>query len=186
MYTADDLDYELKKIKDTELRTFVKGCLMNAPEYFYTMPASTTGKFHPAYCLGEGGLVRHVKATVRLAEDLFRLEQYENVDRDLVFAALILHDIVKKDPVKNETSFLHPFLGASFVIQEGIFADTKLFDKVMGIARLIQCHMGQWTTSHHEPDVVLPKPQEIDEHLVHLCDYLASRKDITVEMSEDD
>ena len=31
----------------------------NALKEFYTMPTSTTGKYHQPLALGEGGLVRH-------------------------------------------------------------------------------------------------------------------------------
>lgn len=61
---------ELNLIKDTNLRDFIAICLDNAPDYFFEMPASSTGKYHPEYTLGEGGLVRHTKAAVAIAADL--------------------------------------------------------------------------------------------------------------------
>lgn len=55
---------ELREIKNDALRSFVARCLEAAPDYFFEMPASTTGRHHPNYALGQGGLVRHVKAAV--------------------------------------------------------------------------------------------------------------------------
>ena len=187
MYTAVSFVKEINLIQSGGLRIFVSDCLSKAPDYFYTMPASTTGKYHPAYCLGEGGLVRHVKAAVALAVDLFRLEQYDNdyVNKDLVIAALILHDIVKKNPEKNETAFEHPLLGALFVQEVAKNYSASIQRQAESIARLIRSHMGQWTTSDKCPGVTLPRPITPDEQLVHLCDFLASRKDITVEVYDE-
>lgn len=184
MYNINDFRFEISHIGSEKLASFVTACLLRAPDYFYTMPASTTGNYHPAYCFGEGGLVRHVKASVAIAIDLLRLEQYgrKYINRDLVLAALILHDIVKKDPVKNETAFLHPLLGADFVENMVKECDEDIQKQAKEIARLIRSHMGQWTTSDHCPGITLPKPQQLDEQFVHLCDYLASRQDITVEL----
>lgn len=183
IYTVNDFGKELFLIKSKEIRIFVTYCLLNAPAYFFTMPSSTSGKFHPEYCLGEGGLVRHVKASVALAVNLFRLEWYNlYADPDLVIAALLLHDIVKKDPVKNETAFEHPLLGAAFVEKMADDFNEEIKLQAKEIARLIRSHMGQWTTNDKCPGVVLPKPIERDEQLVHLCDFLASRKNITMEL----
>ena len=47
---------ELELICSDEIRKMVELTLEKVPEYFYTIPASTTGKYHPAYSLGVGGL----------------------------------------------------------------------------------------------------------------------------------
>ena len=45
-------------IKTEKIREFVLNFLENeVPEYFKTIPASSSGKYHPASSLGEGGLV---------------------------------------------------------------------------------------------------------------------------------
>lgn len=90
---------ELYLIDKENLKDLVQKCLDRAPEYFYTMPASTTGKYHPEYSLGEGGLVRHTKAAVKIAKSLLDLEMYAPLakSKDQIIAALILHDSVKKD-----------------------------------------------------------------------------------------
>ena len=40
---------------------------------FWTMPASTSGKYHPAHSLGQGGLIRHTRAVVLFAVRVFLL-----------------------------------------------------------------------------------------------------------------
>ena len=89
---------ELNYIDDNVLRKFIVYCLENAPDYFYTVPASSSGKYHPTQDLGEGGLIRHTKAVVQVAMDLIRSEQFkiEGIDeKDDIISACILHDIIK-------------------------------------------------------------------------------------------
>ena len=71
------------------------------PIEFFIQPASSSGKYHPGYALGVGGLVRHTKATLIIAKMLFQTTNFSKEDEDLVFAALSLHDIAKP-------SKLHP------------------------------------------------------------------------------
>ena len=60
---------EIDFINDELLQEFIEFCVEEAPDYFFEMPASTTGKFHPAYTLGEGGLIKHTKAAVKIAKE---------------------------------------------------------------------------------------------------------------------
>lgn len=46
---------ELQLIKNQDLRAFAEYCLARVPEYFFTIPASSTGKYHPPFSLGRGG-----------------------------------------------------------------------------------------------------------------------------------
>ena len=45
--------------------------------------------------------------------------------------------------------------------------------------------MGQWNTSKNEPGK-LPTPETPAQKALHLADYLASRKDINMEVEEND
>ena len=178
-------ELELDMIEDNDLKNLVKRCLENAPDYFYTIPASSSGKYHPQYALGEGGLVRHTKAAVKIANDLLNLEQYHHLDKSEIISALILHDILKKGMnEKGHTVFNHPILAANFLFSEYMKSGhvSKAFSaKVGNVGRLIKSHMGQWNTSNYE-DGKLPKPIKEDEKFVHLCDYLASRKYIECQL----
>ena len=55
---------ELSYIKDENIKEFAKRIIEDADEYFFTVPASSSGKYHPDFARGEGGLVRHTKAVV--------------------------------------------------------------------------------------------------------------------------
>ena len=50
---------ELNDIKDAKLQAFAVKLLTNAPDYFFTVPASSSGKYHPYFAREEGGLVKH-------------------------------------------------------------------------------------------------------------------------------
>ena len=65
------LKKELNYISDEKNSDSTKDLLDRLPDYFYTMPASTSGLHHPQFSLGEGGLVRHTKAAVKIAMELF-------------------------------------------------------------------------------------------------------------------
>lgn len=179
---------ELNYIKDENIRKSTGIILDMLPDYFYNMPASTTGKHHPEFSLGDMGLVRHVKAAVRIAQDLFGDSvfcPFNEEEKDLITMTLILHDGLKKGLNGEEyTAFDHPLVIAKFI--EDNF--DKLFltkDQLDSVKRMISSHMGPWNTSYYS-DAVLPVPKEKDELFVHLCDYLASRRflDIKFENNE--
>lgn len=85
---------ELSFIQDGEKREIIKSLIRQVPDYFFEIPASSTGKYHPKYALGEGGLVRHTKAAVRIANELLRLEMFKGLSKikDEIIGALLLHD----------------------------------------------------------------------------------------------
>ena len=61
---------EINYIKDTSLRKDLRKLISMLPNYFFEVPASSTGKYHPKFALGEGGLIRHTKVAVRIAYEL--------------------------------------------------------------------------------------------------------------------
>lgn len=175
---------EIDLIEDEQIKALVIKALESAPDYFYTIPASATGKYHPAYSLGEGGLVRHTKAAVKLANDLLTLELYAKLvpHRDEIIAALILHDSVKKGINGNKfTTIDHP-LEASKLVRE--CANKSYLGEsvhVDNICNNIESHMGQWNKDRSGNEI-MPKPRTLEQKFVHLCDYLASRRYITIEL----
>lgn len=74
MYTAEIFTRYINQIKSPEVKNIVKRGLAECPEEFYTMAASTTGKYHPKFALGEGGLIRHTLAAEmveRISKELY-------------------------------------------------------------------------------------------------------------------
>lgn len=183
---SDCFSEELKLISDEKLRDFIEAYLNECvPSYFWVVPASSSGKYHPSYALGVGGLVRHTKACVKIAEDLLSLEQNEvlsECSHDEIISALLVHDTFKQG-LKAEgghTKFEHPVFSATGI---QMFADKfypDLSHRVERISGMVLSHMGQWNRSSKSV-VVLPKPNTQAQKFVHLCDYLASRQYLTVE-----
>lgn len=166
-------------IKNEHLRNAVLKYFVNiVPKYFWHVQASSTGKYHPDYALGEEGLLRHTCAAVRIAEPIINLDQYsgifDSIDKDNIIVALMLHDTFKHGEEKNGkynpySIHEHPLLAAEKVRE--YLEDEHKF----AIANCIASHMGEWTESNRS-SYVLPKPKTLEEQMVHLCDYLASRK----------
>lgn len=177
---------QLSLIENKSLASLIELCLLNAPEYFYTMPASTSGKYHPAYSLGEGGLVRHTKAAVKIANCLLSLEMYKGLNKDEIIAALILHDSVKKGRQGGDWTVIeHPLQAADLLIGTARACKYEDIDQVERIASMIRSHMGQWNLDKHGFEA-LPKPITKEQKFVHQCDYLASKKFLIVEDLDND
>lgn len=154
------------------------------PSYFYEVPASSSGKYHPRYALGDGGLVRHTKAAVYIAQNLLSLECFREKfpadERDCLIAAVLLHDGCKSGIEKQAyTVFDHPLQVVNLLKSLDCCGDipSELFNT---IAMAISSHMGQFNTDRSGKEV-LPKPKTEQQIFVHMCDYLASRKPLIFE-----
>ena len=113
---------ELNYIKDKRIRSSCITILDMLPDYFYEIPASSTGKYHPSFSLGAGGLVRHVKVAVRIAKELLDNpcigDKYTDNEKDIMIFTLILHDGLKSGLVHNRyTQANHPTLIKNFVME---------------------------------------------------------------------
>jgi len=167
---------ELNLISFPEVRKFTEKCVCNLPDYFFDVAASSTGKYHPKFSLGEGGLVRHTQIACRIANDLFNMEMFNKLfpEKCYAIAALILHDGVKHgNPKQAYTVHEHPNLASDLIMAT---AETDEEKKIaLKICPLVESHMGQWNKNKRSR-VALAKPSTPLEKFVHLCDYIASRK----------
>ena len=50
---SDVFNVELNKIEDEDIKESTKYILNKLPDYFYEVPASSTGKYHPSFSLGK-------------------------------------------------------------------------------------------------------------------------------------
>ena len=178
---AKIFEKELILIQNEKIRSFAIKAIEQIPDYFFTIPASSTGKYHPMYTTGEGGLARHVRACARIAFELFRLEDWSFTpdQKDLIITALLLHDGWKNDMPEKNIAFTvteHPIIASSEIRR--IFWDTNIIpnEQVDYICTGISTHMGQWNKDSKTKKEVLEKPKTEHQRFIHLVDYLASRK----------
>lgn len=166
--------------------------LKNVPEYFYHVPASSSGKYHPASSLGEGGLVRHTLSAldflcrmIECDEDLQSEEMlYKKEEMKL---AIMFHDTFKSGSDEeytknNSTKFAHPQYAANMVMMTESAGFLKISKNT--VANCILSHMGMWNTCKYD-NLVLPRPQTKFEKMVHVADYLASRKEIDIDFNNE-
>lgn len=165
------------------------------PEYFWTEPASSSGKHHPEHDLGEGGLARHSLMAYRWLKLLLEANEQDMSEfvPGMVVAALF-HDCCKRgmpgNEVQGHTAFEHPLLSAKFILDKAekfaeenkefmenvSIEDEEAFKHNVAIAvSCVETHMGKWNTSKHS-SVVLPRPKTSIQYIVHLADYISSRK----------
>lgn len=170
---------ELDAIGDMSIRMMTYNLINDLPAYFFEIPASSTGKYHPKYALGRGGLVRHTWAACRIAIELFPIYTFNEKEQSMILSALILHDGYKCGSHQSEyTKHEHPLLSSSEVLKY----DKTNVDKETReiIADAIASHMGQWNSNRYS-SVLLPTPVTEIQKFVHLCDYLASRKSLDID-----
>ena len=89
----------------------------------------------------------------------------------------MLHDGLKCGMWEDKTAFNHPLLISDFIKDISVkqnYQNKKMIDE---ICFCIESHMGKWNTNENY-DFVLPLPMTGLQQMVHLCDYLASRKNL--------
>ena len=186
---SDIFNKELLYIRNGEYRKNARIYLELLPDYIYEIPASSTGKYHPEFALGDKGLIRHIKVAVRFAKELTDSKTIGDIftsdEKDLILIALLLHDGLKSGIVKEKyTRFDHPVLMADFVKDN---KDKTSFndEEIKLLSSMIASHMGEYNTNPYS-DVILPLPSNKYEKMVHMCDLLASRKFLDVKFLNDD
>lgn len=168
---------EIALIQNEDYQAFVRYYLDKVtPLYFWEIGASSSGKFHPQFSQGQGGLVRHTKAVVLFAQELLRMSSYMYMTdeyKDYVIMACILHDTCKygcttldteqyKDHAKNASDLVN------WTWRELYNENAPTF-----LLNAIRCHMGQWSEKEDRPFTNI-------DRCVHMADYMASRKFIDI------
>lgn len=173
---------EIELIKGDALRTKVEEILKEIPDVMEHKPSSSSGKYHPEFDCGDGGNINHTKAVVRVLTDLLQMyNSYDlySINVDNLYASAILHDMCKygENPEEAEhTVSNHPILAANLIRAD--------FPQV---AQIIESHMGKWNEIRNEEKEVigyLPIPINHEQWILHLADYIASRRYISERIFE--
>lgn len=179
---------ELSYIKDEDLSEALLNIINLLPDYWFSEAASSTGKYHPEYALGKGGLLRHSKAAMRIGYELLNNpcigDKYTDREKDLMLMSLLVHDGLKLGmPQEKYTRFDHPILMGKFILDKKDEIGLSLDDAIF-MNDVIKTHMGPWITDY-DGNEVLEKPKTKYQNFVHMCDFLASRKCILVPFVDD-
>lgn len=167
---------ELTLIKNDHVRDFVHATFEKfTPDYFWTAPASTSGKYHPEISLGVGGLVRHTKLAVWWGVELYSAYPYHDAFTiSQVVAALLLHDLTKQS---GGTAGHGVKFAGELRDQADYIKDEDPTPPTVLIIQGIESHMGIWTKPEmSKPNRRRPGYQREFCQLVHMADYCASRK----------
>jgi len=195
---------DLDCMEDAEIKQFVIDCLNDpevTPNYFWSAAASSSGKYHPKWDLGEGGTVRHTQMVAFFGREFTRAipltkEEVMNsglgrkLYEDVVNAACILHDIEKFGRNYDGTTKSLPDGNTQM---HGIRAATTIFNqklkdkyganipfKFKAILRGIAGHMGVWTSDANNraywPDYQKNSVVKKVCRCVHYADYAGSRR----------
>lgn len=181
-------DVEIDYIKDEHIKEAARKFVGMLPEYFFRVPASSTGKYHPKCSNVECGLVHHTKIAIRFAKELMNnamlFNNFSSHDCDLIILALMLHDGFKHGLTEEKyVRFDHPVISAQFVKEHGVEVGLTE-EEANTLHDLIASHMGVFNTSNYSK-VILPLPKTAMQKFVHMCDDLASKKFIDVEFDNE-
>lgn len=169
MSNIDKLGDELKLIKSDVIRRLVISALERGASYFWTVPASLTGKYHNPEDRQEGGLMLHSQKVAWIA---FKLAEAFELDTDVAVAAGLLHDVMKYgngiEPDINEYDN-HGVKAANWLM---VGYDERHYDNEANmtwrsVVGCVASHMGRWGDE---------KPNSVYEQLFHAADVCASHE----------
>jgi len=171
-------DNVLSQIFNKDIRNFTIACLKDAPDYLDKIPASTSGKYHPDECCGEGGLVIHVKMACWYANLFFSAFKWgvDNIRTDIILSALLLHDIGKQESYgKDYWKYVnHPLTAGKMIEKNKHMIPEKVF-KI--IQNCVHQHMHVFG-----PKSIVKNTEDLNicELIVYQCDYLSSKKELKI------
>lgn len=184
----DVFSKEYEYIKSDKYRECAKELIGLLPDYFFKVQASSTGKYHPSFALGDGGLVRHTKVAVKIAHELLENNslghKFTDDEKDLIIMSILIHDGLKHGIEESKyTVFEHPLLIGEY-IKENSSKLSLNNEEIDFISNVIASHMGEWNTNPYS-NITLPLPKDKYQRFVHMCDFLASRKFLDIKFDND-
>lgn len=177
--TKEDINLLYKNILDTikslsnkELRTLLEAIYTNE-EYKQLIVQVPAAKSYHHSCIG--GLLEHTASLVALAELI--LKHYKNLDRDLLIAGALLHDIGKIFEFNSQSFFDYTKQGKMIGhIVIGVQMIEKETNKIKDFPKELKDNIVHLIISHHgELEFGSPKRPKIKEALaLHFLDLIDS------------
>lgn len=168
---------------ETEVfREYFLDMVAEIPDYIFTMPSSTSGKFHNETQCQQYGQIYHIYMFDSILNHRLRLKMNKELyptleERDAMRCVPVFHDAIKcglngsKYTVQD-----HPLLAAKWVMETKTVHDIPNEFKQI-IANMCESHSGEWNKSR-SGQVIMSEPRNPREFFIHECDILASRADL--------
>ncbi|MCK5130192.1 MAG: TraI domain-containing protein [Clostridiales bacterium] len=163
----------LAKIKDDSIRKLTVEVLREYAEYLPLHPAA----LHNHHAI-RSGLLYHTTTMLKAADALHTV--YPDLDYDLVYAGVIMHDICKTVEINAEnagiaTEYSRDGLLLGHIVQ-GIIAIEKAGEKVGCDQEKIAMIQHMLLSHHYEPEFGSPRrPMFPEAELVHYLDMIDTR-----------
>lgn len=165
-----------------EIKMYFLDMCKEIPDYIFTIPASTSLKYHNATQCQKFGQLYHEFMFSSVLEHRLRLkgnrEKFNTPGiRDCMRCVPFFHDAIKcgwngsQYTVQN-----HPILAAEWVRNTKTEHDIPIEQKEM-IACMCEAHSGEWNKSRSGKEI-MPEPRNDMEFFIHECDILSSRSDL--------
>ncbi|QXM07129.1 3'-5' exoribonuclease YhaM family protein [Crassaminicella indica] len=173
---AEEMFHEIyeyvQKIKNKDIKGIVEKVILESKEKLMYYPAAKS--LHHAI---RSGLMYHILRMLRTGEKL--IEVYKNVNKDLLFAGILLHDIEKLEELDSDELGIaeyskegqllgHISMGMNKISRVGqeLGADEEI---IMLLKHMVLSH-------HYEPEFGSPKKPMIPEgELLHYIDMIDAR-----------
>lgn len=173
---------EINLIKDQGVRSLVRAVLFKTSK-FWDMPGGK--EHHPPDERGPGGNIIHTQRVVRICNILIDSFSAIEVERDVLIAAAILHDVTKYVDWAGNGEFkydrMHPYTVTLLV--EDIRKEEEKYsslsprsfvrdcdpDIVETILQIVRRHLGPWSP------VPETYPYSMADWALHLSDHIASK-----------
>ena len=145
-----DLHEIVETIDPEPLARCVTSLLASASSRFWTDPASSTGKYHPDYDNGFGGLVRHTVVVAAMAVDGCRRYGREDL-RHVVVAAALCHDLWKNGASWGKYTVRSHGPIASEKVSEKISSFPEIARELDLVSYAVAWHYGIWCKPEARP-----------------------------------
>jgi 23S rRNA maturation-related 3'-5' exoribonuclease YhaM len=177
-YSTYRFDKEISIIQNPTIKRLVVECIKHAPDYFWTIPSSSTGKYHPDDENTIGGCVLHTMRCVAVADVLATSYNLPRDEWDCLLAAAIMHDFCKNG-YPDDSGHTVSGHGSLFVhVLERVVKRSAIATNPMvsSIAKMIANHMGRFDIPYSIGDDKLST-------LLHLADMICSRSNVLVKVN---
>jgi len=158
----------------------VEDVLKIADQKFFTSPCSSSGDHHPPEDNEVGGLYKHTIKAILMGRSLCRAFDISKDRETAILSALAIHDVCKNGyPVWGDKTIQgHGYLVGNLMVEAELF--DKYNKECKDVLSLISSHMGRWDSPFTVNHFLLNN----DKLIVHLADYIVSRKMVSIEVKE--